>query len=88
MIRDIHPGSDLDFFPIPGVKKSPNPGFGSATLKKCLDSGCLCLFPFSFYSRIGFLKDPAPLLMEVDPWESGSANPWVKISVHCFLHIF
>ncbi len=26
--------------------------------------------------------------MEVDLWDSGSAIPWVKISAHCFLHIY
>ncbi len=34
IIWDVHPGSRSGFFPIPdpGVKKAPDPGFGSATL--------------------------------------------------------
>jgi hypothetical protein len=61
----------LIFFPsrIQGSKRHliPDPKHW----KKCLDSACLCLFPFSFYSRVGFLKDQAPLLMEVDPQHPG-----------------
>jgi hypothetical protein len=45
-------------------------------------------FPFSFDSRVGFLTDLALLLIEVHPWDSGAANYWVMISIHCFLHTY
>jgi hypothetical protein len=35
MIRNVHPGS-----PEPGVKKAPDPGFGSATLDKDMIKPC------------------------------------------------
>ncbi len=48
MIRDIHPGSGSWFLPIPdpGVKKAPDPGYGTLNLWICLcDISCCAWTP-------------------------------------------
>ncbi len=89
MIRDIHPGSGFWFFSHPGsriqgIKRHRIPDPDSQHWKNVWTPPACAFFLFLF-------------ILWLDSWriqhlgwsmELRRRKPWVKIGVHCFLHIF
>jgi hypothetical protein len=90
-ILDPGSGKNLLRIPDPGVKKAPDPGSGSATLKQCAKQ---CWGSVTFWCGSGFpdrylcLMDPAPAL---DPDPTPDPTPFLidfTDAKKIFLNIF